>query len=35
MTGQAIPWITNVNEALSRARNEKRTLLVDFTAAPM
>ena len=35
MTGQHIPWIADVEDALTRARNEKRTLLVDFTAAPM
>jgi thiol:disulfide interchange protein len=32
---QPIAWSDNLNDALERARNEKRTVLVDFTAAPM
>ena len=35
MAQPSIPWTRNLDEALARARNEKRTVLVDFTAAPM
>jgi hypothetical protein len=31
----AISWTNSLDEALARARNEKRSVLVDFTAAPM
>lgn len=31
----SITWTANLDEALARARNEQRTVLVDFTAAPM
>jgi hypothetical protein len=30
-----ITWTNSLNDALARARNEKRSVLVDFTAAPM
>ena len=32
---QRISWSTNFDEALTRARNEQRTILLDFSAAPM
>jgi hypothetical protein len=32
---QAINWNDSVDEAVERARKEQRTVLVDFTAAPM
>jgi hypothetical protein len=30
-----ITWTEDVNEGLTRARNEQKPALVDFTAAPM
>ena len=31
----AIQWTDNVDEALAQAKEQKRALLLDFTAAPM
>jgi len=30
-----IPWTDDVDAAMSRARESKKPLLLDFTAAPM
>jgi hypothetical protein len=30
-----ITWNNSLGDALERARHEKRSVLVDFTAAPM
>ena len=32
---QRISWTNNFEDALARARNEHRTVLLDFTAATM
>ena len=32
---QIINWNDAVDQAIDRARNERRNVLVDFTAAPM
>ena len=32
---QAINWNDGVDQAIERARNEQRNVLLDFTAAPM
>ena len=32
---QRISWTNNFDTALTRARNEQRTVLLDFSAAPM
>jgi hypothetical protein len=32
---QTINWNDAVDQAIERARNEHRNVLVDFTAAPM
>jgi len=32
---QAINWNNGVDQAIERARNEQRNVLLDFTAAPM
>jgi hypothetical protein len=32
---QAINWNESVDQAVAGARNERRSVLLDFTAAPM
>lgn len=35
MAETRIQWINDLEEALTRARDQRRNVLVDFTAAPM
>jgi hypothetical protein len=32
---ETLNWNQSVDQAVERARNERRNVLVDFTAAPM
>ena len=35
MAETRISWTNNLEEALTRARSERRNVLLDFSAAPM
>ena len=35
MAAQPITWTGNLDQALTRARDERKQVLLDFTAAPM